>query len=101
LLLLLPVDFFSPPWLLRLLLEPLLDALALSSLPAEDEAEEPLPLLPADLLEDEDDFELPDFMVDISLVWSWPAPFARPPGHSRQALACVCRLRQRLVVGDG
>jgi hypothetical protein len=63
LLLLLPDAFFSPPWLLRLLLlEPLLEALAFSLLP--DEA---LSRLLADLPDEDDDFELPDFM-EISLV---------------------------------
>lgn len=57
-LLLLPVDFFSPPWLLRLLVALPLAALALPLL-SDDEA---LLLRPPDLLGDDADFELPDFM---------------------------------------
>jgi hypothetical protein len=73
LLLLLPLDFFSPPWLLRLLLAPpLLEALPFSLL-----LSAALPLLLPDLLEEEEeaDFELPDFMV-ISPWLAWPAPIA-------------------------
>jgi hypothetical protein len=64
LLLLLPDDFFSPPWLLRLLLEPPLEALALP-LRSEDDALVRLPLLEPLLdprPEEDEDFELPDFM---------------------------------------
>lgn len=57
-LLLLPVDFFSPPWLLRLLVALPLAALALP-LFSDDEA---LLLRLPDLLGDDADFELPDFM---------------------------------------
>jgi hypothetical protein len=75
LLLLLPVDFFSPPWLLRLLLplplplaalepEPSLEALARSPLAGAEDADEEalLPPLEPDLPDEDEDFELPDFM---------------------------------------
>jgi hypothetical protein len=93
LLLLLPLDFFSPPELLRLLLLlPLLAwlrSLWVSLLPLLDM----LPLLP--LLFDEEDFELRD-AIDISLD-----RFLRPYGCTGHALTlgaprdvsvgCVCR----------
>jgi hypothetical protein len=71
LLLLLPLDFFSPPWLLRLL-PLLLEALA-RSLCAPLSCALALPPLPADcdLPDEEEDFELPDFMLLSPLV-GWP-----------------------------
>jgi hypothetical protein len=64
LLLLLPLDFFSPPWLERLLLAPPLEeALPLLPLPEpEEEAEEP-PELPLPLPEEDEDFDLLAAMV--------------------------------------
>lgn len=77
-LLLLPPDFFSPPWLLRLLPAPLLAAPAVSPdlLLLSDDAVFLLPL--SDLPEDEDDFELPDFM-EISFGWWRPTGLTTAP----------------------
>ena len=77
LLLLLPLDFFSPPWLERLLLAPPLEALPLPLLPEPEEAEElPERLLP--LPEEDEDFDLLAAMVMLLCVLTADAP-CNPP----------------------
>jgi len=100
LLLLLPVDFFSPPALLRLLLLlPLLAwlrSLWVSLLPLLDM----LPLLPLlPLLFDEEDFELRD-AIDISLDrFLRPLRVHWPRVDSRGLARAFCRLCLQVVVG--
>lgn len=103
LLLLLPVDFFSPPALARWLLPR--EALP-RSLGARLLEEPPLPLeaaLPPLLRLEDDDFELRD-AIEISLGIVGNArrapECASPPAHSRGGPASFCRPSLRVDVGQ-